>query len=100
MLPWQGHRAEIQFLGHLQPGFYCIYRRRQPGTLNYNVKNEGAYQSYENQPDCANITGILTLHAQQLTAAGIDHVVVVRTPNGTCALCPLPTAHRADVILG
>jgi hypothetical protein len=59
-----------------QLGFYCLYKRRPVGTLNYNPANEGRYQSYKNQPDCANITGILTQHAQWLTAAGIDYVVV------------------------
>ena len=59
-----------------QLGFYCLYKRRLPGTLNYNPANEGRYQSYKNQPDCANITGILTQHAQWLTAAGVDFVVV------------------------
>ncbi len=37
---------------------------------------QGIYQTYSNQPDCTNITGVLTLHAKQLVAAGIDHVVV------------------------
>lgn len=60
----------------LQMGTYCIYRRRQPGQLNYNAANEGTYQTYTNQPDCANIKATLTQHAQQLVAAGIDHVVV------------------------
>ena len=60
-----------------QMGYYCIYRRRQPGQLNYNVKNEGVYQSYKDQPDCANIAAIARQHALQLTAAGIDHVMVV-----------------------
>ena len=62
-----------------QMGYYCIYRRRQPGQLNYNVKNEGVYQSYKDQPDCANIAAIAKQHALQLTAAGIDHVMVVST---------------------
>jgi hypothetical protein len=60
-----------------QMGYYCIYRRRQPGQLNYNVKNEGVYQSYKDLPDCANIAAIARKHALQLTAAGIDHVMVV-----------------------
>ncbi len=60
----------------MQVGFYCLYKRRARGALNYNPANEGRYQSYSNQPDCQNITGVLTQHAQWLTAAGIDHVVV------------------------
>lgn len=63
-----------------QMGTYCIYQRRQPGQLNYNAANEGVYQSFKNQPDCANVTGILTQHARQLVAAGVDHVVVVSHP--------------------
>jgi hypothetical protein len=68
-----------------QLGFYCLYKRRQPGTLNYNPANEGRYQSYKNQPDCANITGILTQHALWLTADGIDYVVV-RNHRGVAAV--------------
>lgn len=44
--------------------------------MNYNASHEGVYQTYTNQPDCVNINDTLTRHAQQLVAAGIDHVVV------------------------
>jgi hypothetical protein len=57
-------------------GFYCIYKRRRPGELNYNASHEGRYQTYADQPDCEDIEATLTRHAQLLVAAGIDHVVV------------------------
>jgi hypothetical protein len=74
------YSQSMAFLAHYSPqlGFYCLYKRRAAGTLNYNPANEGVYQTYKNQPDCRNITGILTQHAQWLTAAGIDYVVVRR----------------------
>ncbi len=38
-----------------QGGLYCIYKRRQPGDMNYNARNEGNYLSFSNVPDCPNI---------------------------------------------
>lgn len=58
-------------------GFYCIYTNRpgQPGDI----------------PNCANVTGVLTEHASQLLAAGVDYVVTDSTN--------LPTwTTQADVI--
>lgn len=58
-------------------GFYCIYKRRD---------NETGYI-----PDCTNITTTLSRHAQQLSAAGVDYLVVDATN--------LPTLDReSDVI--
>lgn len=38
-----------------QGGLYCIYKRRQPGDMNYNARNEGNYLSFSDVPDCPNI---------------------------------------------
>jgi hypothetical protein len=46
-------------------GYYCIYRART-GETGW-------------VPDCANISATLATHAEQLIAAGIDHVVVDAT---------------------
>jgi len=46
---------------------------------NYNAAHEGAYQGFYNQPDCPGYRGTLARHAQQLVAAGVDHVLVDMT---------------------
>lgn len=56
------------FYWHVEPedGFYCIYRKR-------SNESEGCL------PDCPNITGTLTRHANMLTGAGVDFVVADST---------------------
>ena len=87
-------------------GFYCIYRARpvrppshpplqpplQPPQLP-RVSLELAVAQGEKPlvPNCANITGTLTAHANMLVAAGVDYVVTDSTNLGT------PSA-QADVI--
>ena len=62
-------------LAHAADNFYCIYKRRHPGELLYQGKNEGVYLTGA-VPDCDGWKQTLTQHARQLTAAGVDHVVV------------------------
>ena len=60
---------------HPARGFYCIYKRRLPGALNYTAAHEGTYLAGLNVADCPNVEATLADHAQQLTSAGVDHVV-------------------------
>lgn len=48
--------AHKVILCRVQTGFYCIYKRRTAGQMNYNAANEGSYQTYTKQPDCTNIS--------------------------------------------
>ena len=78
--------------------FYCIYHRRQPGQLLYNVAHEGIYLNQFNVPDCTNWSPILNRHAQQLVAAGVDYVAADMTNlvGASCipcgVICPGQTA--------
>ena len=50
-----------------------------PASSAYEVSVvpvQGAYQTYTNQPDCPMFRAVVTQHAKQLVAAGIDHVLV------------------------
>lgn len=53
----------------MQGGLYCTYQRRQPGDLNYNVRNEGAYLNFTNVADCPNIVVRRSLLSQTLDSA-------------------------------
>ena len=44
--------------------------------LNYNPSHEASYQGFYNQPDCEGVGPTLKRHAQWLTEAGVDHVIV------------------------
>ncbi len=46
----------------MQTGFYCIYKRRTAGQMNYNAAHEGSYQTYTKQPDCTNISESFIMH--------------------------------------
>ena len=59
--------------------FYCIYNRRKPGELLYNVAHEGIYLNQFNVPDCTGWSSLLHRHAQQLVAAGVDYVAADMT---------------------
>lgn len=61
---------------HPARGFYCIYKKRQPGDLNYTPSHEGMYLANTSIDDCTNVDATLAEHAQQLAGAGVDHVVV------------------------
>ena len=62
-----------------QAGFYCIVHARAEGDLHYNPQHEGAYLDRTDVPDCAGYQDTLRRHAQQLTAAGVDFVVLDAT---------------------
>ena len=59
--------------------FYCIYNRRKPGELLYNVAHEGIYVNHFDVPDCTGWSALLHRHAQQLVAAGVDYVAADMT---------------------
>ena len=61
-----------------QPGFYCIYHRRTPGSINYNATTNGDFGNGQ-YPDCPMYKSILALHAEQLTDMGADFVFVDMT---------------------
>lgn len=75
-------RRSLSFHVHQTPqgGFYCIWKPRQPGALNYNPMYEGSYSAeFQNVPACTGYVETLTRHAQQLIAAGVDYVVADMT---------------------
>ena len=61
----------------------CFFRKTRcsmcPADVNYNPAHEGAYQVWTGQPNCADYRATLKRHAQQLVAAGVDHVLVDMT---------------------
>lgn len=61
----EGQTAKFYWSSRPQRGFYCLYRRR-PGEAGI-------------LPDCDGIRETAAAHAEQLLAAGIDHVIVDAT---------------------
>ena len=76
--------------------FYCIYHRRQPGELLYNVAHEGIYVDQFNVPDCTGWSPLLHRHAQQLVAAGVDYVAADMTNLVGIVLYPVHCICMAD----